>query len=538
MRRALWFGRAAGGLVVATAVLSAAAPGATERDAKEGGTFRVVALSANFDAIDPALYNLVGSAQILRPACAGLMGFPNKKLPAGLRLSPELAEDDPVISRNGKTYTFTIRRDARFSTGARVLARDVVHSLERVFTPRMQSPFAQEPLASIVGARAMLDGKATKLSGAVARGRTLILRLRKHVGDFPGHASVCVVPANVPVDPEGAQAPLPSAAPYYVAQYTPGERLVLARNRFYRGARPQHVSEIVANLESDAGAMVDRVETGNADFFLGSAALASFASDLTQRYGINRSQFFSVPGNFLRMFVLNTSRPLFKNNVELRRAVNFAVDRKDLTREFGVAAATPTDQYQPPIFPGFRPERIYPLGGPDLREARRLAAGHTRGGKAVLYTCDSPVCVAQAQILQRDLKAIGLDLEVATFPGTLAFEKMATEPGLFDIGRVGFALADPGAFAGSFDGRSIGEPSNQNWSYFDSPRFNRLIEAAGRLRFGAIRNRAYGELDVLLSRDAAPAIPYAVSNALTFVSARTGCIVLNPSLDLTAVCLK
>jgi hypothetical protein len=32
--------------------------------------------------------------------------------------------------------------------------------------------------------------------------------------------------------------------------------------------------------------------------------------------------------------------------------------------------------------------------------------------------------------------------------------------------------------------------------------------------------------------------PVAVVNQQTFVSARVGCIVLNPLLDLTAVCLK
>ena len=47
------------------------------------------------------------------------------------------------------------------------------------------------------------------------------------------------------------------------------------------------------------------------------------------------------------MFVLNTSGPLFRNNVKLRQAVNFAVDRKALTRELGALAGTPTDQYLP-----------------------------------------------------------------------------------------------------------------------------------------------------------------------------------------------
>jgi hypothetical protein len=43
---------------------------------------------------------------------------------------------------------------------------------------------------------------------------------------------------------------------------------------------------------------------------------------------------------------------------------------------------------------------------------------------------------------------------------------------------------------------------------------------------------------VQLARDAAPAIPYADLNAAAVVSYRLGCAVMNPSLDLTAVCLK
>jgi hypothetical protein len=75
------------------------------------------------------------------------------------------------------------------------------------------------------------------------------------------------------------------------------------------------------------------------------------------------------------------------------------------------------------------------------------------------------------------------------------------------------------------------------WSYFDSPKYNRLLDRAARLT-GEARYRAYGELDVQFSRDAAPAIPVAFANWIAFVSPRTGCVVLNPLFDLTAVCLK
>ena len=68
-------------------------------------------------------------------------------------------------------------------------------------------------------------------------------------------------------------------------------------------------------------------------------------------------------------------------------------------------------------------------------------------------------------------------------------------------------------------------------------RGNRLLERASRLT-GPARYRAYGDFDVQLARDAAPAIGVVNANIWAFVSARTGCVVMNPSLDLTAVCLK
>src|SRR5262249_3117527 len=161
--------------------------------------------------------------------------YPDQPLPASSRLVPDLAEAMPVVSRNGLSYRFTIRKDARFSTGAPVTALAFVHALERIFTPAMKSD-AAPTFVEILGARRMLAGKTTTLDGAVAKGRTLILRLTKpHATLLDSLSSLCAVPPNLPADPEGAKAPLASPAPYYVSEYVPGERAVFERNRFYAG---------------------------------------------------------------------------------------------------------------------------------------------------------------------------------------------------------------------------------------------------------------------------------------------------------------
>jgi peptide/nickel transport system substrate-binding protein len=522
---------------VAVAALLLASAGAT-RSIKEGGTYRTALPLGAVDSIDPALYNRVGSGILLRPAQGTLMAFPDKPLPEGFRLQPELAEADPVISKDGRTYTFQVRKDARFSTGARVTARAFARALERILDPGMRSPRAGD-FQDIVGAKEVLAGRATTPRGVIAKGRTLIVRLERRLSDFPVRtSSLSAVPPSLEAHPEGPKAPLPSAAPYYVSEYVPNERLVLERNRFYRGTRPHHVDRFVADLAANALA-VDLVAEGKLEQ-AAAPLVTPRAAELARRYGVNKSQFFvnQLPG--IGMLVLNTSRPLFRNNPKLRQAVNFAVDRRALTREFPPYTFSSTDQYLSPGTPGYRDERIYQLGG-DLRRARKLAAGRTRGGKAVFYTTSAPLDVALAQIVQRSLKRIGLEIEIKQFPTdiTLLYQRLRTPAEPFDIGRVGWGNVsnDPDILEFLFHGRAIGRPDSGNLSYFDSRTFNRRFDRAARLS-GEARNRAYGELDLLLARDAAPAVPYAVGNNLTFVSSKVGCITLNPYIDLTAVCLK
>ena len=106
----------------------------------------------------------------------------------------------------------------------------------------------------------------------------------------------CAVPAALPADPEGAKAPLPSPAPYYVAKYVPNQWLVLERNRFYRGERAHHVDRFVADLAVDPNATVDASRAGTSTAGFAPRRSLSAAAELAQRYGVNKSQFFVAPG--------------------------------------------------------------------------------------------------------------------------------------------------------------------------------------------------------------------------------------------------
>jgi ABC-type transport system substrate-binding protein len=278
------------------------------------------------------------------------------------------------------------------------------------------------------------------------------------------------------------------------------------------------------------------VETGAADY--AEVGSATDLAGLDPRYV---GQLHSVPGITVRFIVLNSSQPLFKDNAPLRQAVSFAVDRPALIRERGgPITGRPTDQYLPGSMPGFVDAHIYPLDHPNLAKAKALARGHTRRGRAALWIKDTPVDIAQAQTIQRDLKPIGIDVSVKRLPGPALFQKIFTPGTPFDMTLVGYGpdYFDPYSVLNVlFDGRLIGSPYSSDFSYFDSPRYNALLDAASRLT-GSARYRAYGKLDVDLAAHQAPMVAYETESALTFVSNRLGCLVLNPFLDFAAVCLK
>jgi peptide/nickel transport system substrate-binding protein len=525
--------------------------GASATATRDGGTFRVAVAAIGstglprFATIDPALENGLAEPIVLRPACATLMAYPDVRLPAGLRLVTDLAAAYPKRSNGGRTYTFTVRRGLRFSNDLPVTASSFAHAIARILDPRMQSPGAKD-WRDVVGAQAVLNGKAASASGIAARGNRLTIRLTKPNGDLPSlTANVCAVPPDLPVNPEGVAAPLPSPAPYYVAQYKPGQLVVLERNRFYRGSRPHHVNRFVVTLDNDETKLLAQIESGQADWAPFVPELSGDMTTLIKKYGLNKSRFFIKPSFSLWTFVLNTSGRLFKDNLPLRRAVNFAIDRTALARSRGSHWGTVTDHYLPSSLTGYVHAPIYPLSRPNVAKARALARGHTRGGHATLYVCPRTFCATAGQILHDNLKAIGLDVEVHQFPSPVLFSKLATPGEPFDIGWIGYIVSqpyDPGDFLSSLlDGRTIPKPGTSqdfaDYSYFDSAHFNGLFDKGATLG-PRVRDRFYGRLDVDLARNAAPIAAYAFDNAFTLVSARTGCVVVNPGIDLTAVCLK
>jgi peptide/nickel transport system substrate-binding protein len=549
-KRSIWWAM----FVVGIALLGLAACGGDggssdneSPEGKEGGTLRVN-LSADTDHVDPALAYYQISVQMLYPACANLLNYPDKPAPEGSRLQPEVAEAMPVVSDGGKTYVFTVRPGFKFSPPSteEVTAETFKFVLERNLNPKLQSPSASF-ISDIVGAKAVLDGKAQQASGITVNGNKLTIKLTKPAPDFLNRIAMwffCAIPTTTSVDP-AQERPVPTAGPYYISEWTPKRRIVLKRNPNYTGDRPHKLDEIVYTVGVNEAQSVLQIRSGQADY-AGDGIPPASANELGRTVGpdsdvadTDEQQLFVEPTLAFNYLALNTTRPLF-SDPNVRKAVAFAIDRPRMVRLSSRYAGEPTDQYLPPGLSAFKDADIYPLDGPDVERAKQLMGGKT--GKAVLYTCNEAPCPERAQLIQANLKAIGIDVSIRTFPRSVQFTKEGVKGEPFDIADEGWIAdyADPSNFINKLlDGRTIQASNNVNFSYLNDPVYNRKMDEA-QSKVGEDRDAAFAALDEDIARNSAPLVAWSVPNNIDFVSSRVGCYQWHPVyfMNLATLCLK
>ena len=528
------------GLLLAAGFASPASskPQAAGKSEARGGTLRVDS-NVDFDYIDPQLAYFTHTWQLGNAIHLKLLGFPDIDGPAGSRMQPHAAAGFPRVSSDGRTYTFTVKPGFKFSDGKPVTAANFAAAFKRSLDPKMQSP-----------ASSFLDDVASYR----AQGMTFTVRLKVAAPDFLARMTMpffAATPTNLPIVAEGVDAPLVSAGPYMIRSWTKGRAAELVRNPNWNNARepykslkrPANVDRITYTIGNSLDAILLRLRRNETD--LGNIPPAA-ASELSREFGINKGRFFIRKQLTFWYLGLNNDSALFKNNVKLRQAVNYAIDRPQMVRQYGFLGGGRTDQILPPGMPGYRDGKVYPLVGVNnaaLTRAKALANGATRGGKAVYYAFSNAPGPAVAQVVQFNLKQIGVDVEIKQFTRPVQHEKAATRGEPFDIVHEGWAAdyPDPYNFINVLlDGRKIQATNNVNSSYFNNAAYNQKMEAAARLS-GQARLTTYGNLDLDITRNQAPLATFINPNARIFISQDVGCYTYSPTgttTNLVAVCKK
>jgi ABC-type transport system substrate-binding protein/tRNA A-37 threonylcarbamoyl transferase component Bud32 len=503
-----------------------------------------------YGSIDPLNFGFADE-QFLYATCANLLNYPDSAGPDGARLQPEIAAAMPTVTRGGRTYTFRVRPGFRFSppSNEAVTAETFRRSIERELSPYNRFSPGLQFVSDIVGESAYRGGTSAHISGIAVRGNTLSITLVKPAGDFLTRISMpafCPISGSISVRGY-ATAPPSSAGPYYVSS-AQGDRTVLLRNPNYRGSRPRRAARIVYTNDVATPTAVSLANAGAIDllpqdfdnttsFFDPGGVLARRSGTGSAAAQNGRQQYFLYAAPLLDYIVFNTNRPLFRN-VRVRRAVNYAIDRRALAAAFG---DEPADRIVPAAVPGFPAGRAYPIKAPNLDTARRLAGLVSR--HAVLYWCGPDARQRTlAHIVSSNLAGIGISVSVRSSqncPKNSRYDERTKQADLILFGGLQSKVRDPAPFLdqalarGGFFGSAFGP------GLWTTAGFRERLAGAAVLR-GSARVRAYVRIVDELTR----AAPFAIFGSFVwteYFSPKVGCKVFQAEygvVDLGALCKR
>jgi len=405
-----------------------------------------------------------------------------------LKIVPDVAErlDNPKPT----VYVATLRKGVRFHDGHELTSADVVYTFRSLFDPTFATPYR--------GALQML-----KSVDALDR-YTVVFTLTQPFGSFPANL---VFPMIVPdgAGPSFGAHPI-GTGPYKFARNVTDERVELAAFDQYWGGPPANRGVVLKVIPDNIMAGLE-LQKGVTD-----VVVNDLPPDIV--YQLERDPKLRTersPGTDYQYIGFNMRDPILKD-VRVRRALSYAIDRRAIIEYMRRGLAVPAVGILPPESWAFNPN--VPVFGYNPEKARALLdeAGYPDpdgdGPKSrmhlTLKTSTGEFYRLQATVIQQQLQAVGVDLEVRTYEfATLYADVLNCNFQMYSLQWVGGAVVDPDILRRVFHSSQV-PPAGFNRGHFSDPQVDRVLDEASRSTDEAERRRLFGEAQRLIAEQ----VPY------------------------------
>ena len=449
--------------------------------------------------------------------------------PAGTaELKPSLAEGY-TVSGDGKTYTFKLHADVKFTNGRPLVASDVKYSIERTINPKTQSPGASF-YHSIVGYDAMTAGKADTLEGVkVIDDHTVEFTLVQPDATFLNDLALnfaSIVPKEAVEAAAGdfGKKPVGSGA-FILKEWTVGQRLVFEKNPDYFVKGRPRIDGYTVEIGQEPLVALLRLQKGEVDIagdgippakYLDMKKSKDFEGMIVDRQQLETSY-----------VTLNTQIKPF-DNVKVRQAVNMAINKERIVRIIN-GRAVPANQVLPPLMAGY--DKDYKGYAYDVAKAKSLLAeaGLKDGFTTELYTSNTDPQPRIAQAIQQDLAAVGIKAELKALanPNVIAAGGTQGQAPMVWSGGLGWIadFPDPSDFYGPILSCGSAVAGGWNWSWYCNKDMEPRAQAADALPLPAKateRNAEWGKIFTEIQEKDAPWIPVFNERRVVAKSKRMG----------------
>ncbi|MDA0700016.1 MAG: peptide ABC transporter substrate-binding protein [bacterium] len=334
-----------------------------------------------------------------------------------------MAAESWSVSEDGLTWTFALRDSLVWSDGTPLTAHDYAFALTRAVGQGYDFSWYWSSAADVSNWAAVESGDlpVADLGVAAVDDGTLVLTTNQPKVYIPG---VSVFWFPVPRHVQGrygdewaaSDAHYVSSGPFELTEWRRGDRIVMRRNPAYRGPWKAQADGIIVYPQlGDPAVGFPAYLAGDLDMTEVNVGQLAYAADRLS--GQLRSG--TVFGLYYLAF--DVSKPPF-DNVHVRRALMYAVDRDELTRTVLRNVAVPARTLLAPGFPGHNPAIAEATRFDPERARRELAEAGYAGGEGFPEVSlwwriegghGATVAGPMAQYLQAQLgEVLGIDIEI------------------------------------------------------------------------------------------------------------------------------
>jgi oligopeptide transport system substrate-binding protein len=464
-------------------------------------------------SLDPGLATDTTSSDVLLNIMDPLV-----KLGDNLEPVPNLAESWDVTN-GGKTVTFHLRNDGKWTNGDPVTAKDYEWSWKRTISPDLAADYAYQ-FFGIVGAE---DYNSCKSDCAAMRDKvgikatddhTLRVELTSPQPWFVqqvAHTSFLAV-NRATVEKFGNKWTEPgnivTNGPFELATWRHNAELDLKKWDAWRNADEVKLKRINGRMISEGTTAVQAFEAGELDMTAGLPP-----EELSRLKGTD--SYSQYPGLGTYYYGLNVKAI---PDVNQRRAMSLAIDRRTIIDNIAQADQLPPTGFTPKGMPGFdelNPSSPWTPENGDLDKAKELMAKVANPNKNVnLVINDSPGHREIAVAIQSMWKELGINTTIRQQEWAQFLESLGPPPDpSVDAYRLGWIgdYVDAMNFLELWTCKS----GNNNSNYCD-PQYDALVAKARQTPDNDARYKIYGELeDKLLGENGA--VPIAPIYWYTYV---------------------
>lgn len=425
------------------------------------------------------------------------------------------------VSEDQLTWTFHLRPGVTWHDGEPLTANDVAFSFTFPADPNYNGLSTPVALA-IKGAQEYHDGTATSIEGiqviddsTVALTTTtpsaLFLSQQGARYIYPQHVFEGVAVADFPTSAQAHQ-PI-GTGPYKLISWTSDQSIVYERFDDFYGDK--------AKIKNYTWVIIPEQTVQITELLAGNVGIVPevLADDFTTLVGDPAVKTLQLPGVNFTMLMLNETKPLF-SDVRVRQAINYAINKQSIIDAIGGGFGTAVTSIVHPSLPEYNPNLVGFPFDPERAKALLAEAGWTdddgdgiveaHGVAGVddgtplsfeLGTINRPLYQSTNQIVQQDLKAVGIDVQLNVVDFNTYFSEYLTGTSDYTAavsGWFAFELIPQGELETNFAAGAA-----QNWVHWASnDEFEGILDTAPSEFDAAKRNALYWRAQEILEENA------------------------------------